>query len=110
MLGGMVSGAPDTSATLFGPVHIGATGSGIETAKGPQTAPPTANATVVAAPVNEKSLESGKPAEATATSTSDSGKAKESTPDKTQPDAAKTTEPAKKKGHFHALKKIVKPF
>jgi outer membrane protein assembly factor BamD len=109
MLGGMVSGAPDTSATLFGPVHIGATGSGIETAKGPQTTAPS-TATVVAAPANEKSLESGKPAEATATSTSDSGKAKDSTPDKTQPDAAKTTEPAKKKGHFHVLKKIVKPF
>ena len=64
-LGGMMSSAPDTSATLFGPVHIGATsGSGIETAKGPQTAAPPANAAIVATPVNEKSLESAKPAEA----------------------------------------------
>ena len=65
-LSGMMSGAPDTSATLFGPVHIGATsGGGIETAKGPQTAAPSANAAIVASPVNEKSLEPAKPAEAT---------------------------------------------
>ncbi len=32
---GVMSSTPDTSATLFGPVHIGATGSGIETAKTP---------------------------------------------------------------------------
>jgi outer membrane protein assembly factor BamD len=110
-LGGLVSSAPDTSTTLFGPVHLGASsGGGIETAKGPQTAAPSTNAAIVATPVNEKSLESGKPTEATPSPTNDSGKAKENTPDKTQPDAAKPTEPAKKQGRFHVLKKIIKPF
>jgi outer membrane protein assembly factor BamD len=106
---GVMSSAPDTSATLFGPVHIGATGSGIEAAKAPAAAP-SPSATVVATPVNEKTLDSGKPAEATATSNNDSGKAKESTPEKTQPDAAKPAAPAKKKSRFHVLKKVVDPF
>jgi outer membrane protein assembly factor BamD len=110
-LGGMMSSAPDTSTTLFGPVHLGTTsGSGIEVAKGPQTAAPSANAAIVATPVSEKSLESGKPPEATASPKDDNGKAKENTPAKGQTEAAKPTEPAKKKGHFHVLKKIVKPF
>ncbi|HXW13499.1 MAG TPA: outer membrane protein assembly factor BamD, partial [Terriglobia bacterium] len=106
---GVMSSAPDTSATLFGPVHIGSTGSGIEAMKAPPPAPPP-SAAVVATPVNEKALNSGKPAEATATSNNDSGKAKESTPEKTQPDAAKPAAPAKKKSRFHVLKKIVDPF
>jgi outer membrane protein assembly factor BamD len=106
---GVMSSAPDTSATLYGPVHIGATGSGIESAKAAPTAVPP-SATVVATPVNEKSLNSGKPAEATATSNNDSGKATESTPEKAQPDAAKPAAPAKKKSRLHVLKKVVKPF
>jgi outer membrane protein assembly factor BamD len=106
---GVMSSAPDTSATLFGPVHVGVTGSGIEAAKTPSPAP-SPSATVVATPVNEKSLDSGKPAEATATSNQDSEKAKESSPEKTQPDAANPAAPAKKKSRFHALKKIVDPF
>jgi outer membrane protein assembly factor BamD len=127
-LGGMMSSTPDTSATLFGPVHIGtASGSGIETAKGPQTAAPSVNAAIVATPVNEKSLEPEKPAAATPSSSADStkatgntattpspnndsGKASASTPDKSQTDAAQPTQPAKKQGRFHILKKIVDPF
>jgi hypothetical protein len=109
-LQGMVSGTPDTSATLYGPVHLGPnSGFGIETAK-TQKATPSGNANIVATPVNEKSLASGKPAEATANPNNDSEKAKESDQGKSQPTAATPTEPAKKKGHFHALKKIVKPF
>jgi outer membrane protein assembly factor BamD len=108
-LSGMMSSAPDTSATLFGPVHVGVTGNGIEPAKTPLIAP-TTNATVVATPVNEKPAESGKAAPATTTSTTDNGKAKEGTPAKAQTDAAKPAEPAKKKGLFHKLKKVVDPF
>jgi outer membrane protein assembly factor BamD len=108
-LGGMVSSAPDTSTTLFGPVHLGASGGGIEAAK-TQTAAPSSNAAIVATPVNEKSLESGKPAEATTSPNNDSGKAKENTPANSQTDTAKPTEPAKKKGRFHFLKKVVNPF
>jgi len=109
-LHGMVSGSPDTSATLYGPVHLGPnSGFGIETAKTP-TAAPSGNSAIVATPVNEKSLATAKPAEATANPNNDSEKAKESTSDKSQPAAATPTEPAKKKGRFHVLKKVVKPF
>jgi len=110
-LSGGFSSAPDTSATLFGPVHIGGTpAGGVETAKGPQPGAPTATTAIVASPVNDKSLEPAKPAEAATTPDNDSAKAKESTPDKTQPDAAKPVQPAKKKSKFHLLKKIVDPF
>ena len=108
-LEGMMSGAPDTSTTLFGPVHLGATGSGIEAAKIPPAAP-APNASIVATPVSEKSAEPEKPAEPTASPNNDSGKAKENTPDKSQTPPAKPAPPAKKKGHFHILKKIVDPF
>ena len=54
--------------------------------------------------------QSGKAAPATTTSTTDNGKAKEGTPAKAQTDAAKPAEPAKKKGLFHKLKKVVDPF
>jgi outer membrane protein assembly factor BamD len=109
-LGGMMSSTPDTSATLFGPVHIGtASSSGIQTAKGPQTVAPSPNATIVATPVTEKSLEPAKPAVGTPSPNNDSEKAKESTPDKSQTDTTQPTEPVKKKGRFHILKKIVKP-
>jgi outer membrane protein assembly factor BamD len=108
-LTGSFSGSPDTSATLFGPVHIGGTAAGgNESAKGPQpTAPTTA---IVASPVSDKSLEPAKPAETTPPPSNDNAKATESTPDKSQSDAAKTAPPAKKKSKFHLLKKIVDPF
>jgi outer membrane protein assembly factor BamD len=108
-MSGMISAAPDTSTTLFGPVHIGASGNGIEAATTQPPAPTTTTA-IVATPEIEKKSDSGKPAEATTTSTSDSGKAQESTPAKTQPDVAKSTAPAKKKSRFHILKKVVDPF
>jgi outer membrane protein assembly factor BamD len=146
-LGGVMSSGPDTSTTLPGPVHIGqASGSGIETAKGPGggIGPTTA---IIASPASENSLEPAKPAEATpaaspepdsskakeiapatnppaatkpgeaaaspgaASATGDAtAKAKEATADKNATDTSKATEPAKKKGRLHVLKKIVKPF
>jgi len=109
-LSGVMSGAPDTSTTLFGPVHLGGTsGGGVEAAR-TQTSAPSASTAIVATPVNDKSLESGKPAEPTASPNNESGKATENSPEKSQTDAAASTEPAKKKGHFHILKKIIKPF
>ncbi len=110
-LGGMMSSAPDTSATLFGPVHLGsASGAGSEVAKGLQTPAPPPSAAIVATPVSDKTLEAAKPAQAAATPNNAGGKAQESTPAKNQTDTATPTEPAKKKGHFHVLKKIIKPF
>lgn len=131
-LGEMFASAPDTSATLYGPVHLGGVSAAtVESAKGAQGATPPATA-IVATPVNEKSVETEKPAETSTTPNSDSGKAKEATPEKTQPDAAKSDaaktdsataktdstksdaakpdQPAKKKGRFHLLKKVVDPF
>jgi septal ring-binding cell division protein DamX len=130
---GLISSTPDTSATLFGPVHIGKSGNGIETPGQPAVAP--VNATIQASPVSEKNLEPTKPAEATTPASVDSGKAKENTTEQTPPEAAKPATPeddsakakegaagqaqtetaspaapAKKKGRFHVLKKVVKPF
>jgi len=127
---GLVSSAPDTSTTLFGPVHIGVSGSGIDESK--QTGVATPNATIQASPGSEKSFDTAKPAVAPAPATNDSGKSTESTtqPDaaktaapannsatakdaatgKDQADAAKPAAPAKKKGRFHVLKKVVDPF
>jgi len=110
-LGGLLSSGPDTSTTLFGPVHLGTpSGSGIEAAKGPQPGAPSENASIVATPVSEKNSESAKPPEATTSPTNDSGKAKENAPATSQTDAAKPGEPAKKKSRFHVLKKIINPF
>jgi hypothetical protein len=120
-LGGLVASSPDTSATLFGPVHLGMTGSGIETAKAPQPGAPP-NASIVATPVTDKSLEPSKPAEpatnanpaasnsTASTPNNDSDKAKETTTDKGQSDSTQPAQPVPKKSRFHALKKIVKPF
>ncbi len=108
-LQGMVASTPDTTATLYGPVHLGTTGNGIETAKAP-TAAPSPSAAIVATPVSEKALEPSKPPDGTATPAKDAEKAKENSPATTQTDATKADEPAKKKGRFHKLKKIVKPF
>jgi hypothetical protein len=124
-LGGTFSSGPDTSATLFGPVHLGPTSPiGSEVATGTATAAPSA--AIVATPVSEKSLDSSKPAEPATGPNNDSGKAKENTPTASsnadngkpkdnvaapsQSEAAKPAAPAKKKSRFHVLKKIVDPF
>ncbi len=108
-LGEMMSGTPDTTRTLYGPVHLGSTGNGMENAK-TQRAAPASSAAIVATPVNEKELTTAKPAGAATNSANESGKAKDSASDKNQPNATKPAEPAKKKGHLHILKKIVDPF
>lgn len=54
-----MAGTPDTSATLRGPVELGAT-SGIELAKRVPNAPGIANASIIAQPVSDSSLGSGK--------------------------------------------------
>ena len=130
---GLISTTPDTSATLFGPVHIGKSGSGIVAPSQPAVAP--ANATIQASPTSEKNLEPTQPAEATTPANVDGGKGKENTPEQTPPDAAKPatsdddsakakdgtpgkeqtetanpTAPAKKKSRFHVFKRVVKPF
>ena len=103
----IVSSAPNTSATLYGPVHLGSSGSGIEPEKTP-AAP--SSATVMAAPVTENTAEPAKPAETTAAPKTDEQKAKEGTASNPPSENAKPAEPAKKKGHRSVFKKIIHPF
>ena len=55
-----MSGTPDTSVTLRGPVVLGATASGVELAKRVPSAPGVTNASIIAQPVSDSSLGSGK--------------------------------------------------
>jgi outer membrane protein assembly factor BamD len=55
-----MSGTPDTSGTLRGPVELGATASGIELAKRAPSAPAISNASIIAQPLTDSSLDSGK--------------------------------------------------
>jgi outer membrane protein assembly factor BamD len=118
-MGQVFSSAPDTSATLYGPVHLGGVSAATaETAKEQQVATPPAT-TIVATPVSDKSLETEKPAPTTtvATPDKDTANSKDSTSDKdqsntakpAQPDSSSSSQPEKKKGKFHVLKKIIKP-
>ena len=133
---GAFAGAPDTSATLYGPVHLGGT-AGVEAAKGSQPGAIPTSTAIVATPLSDKSLEQPKPEEAapaakpaepspaanpaapaaapakpqeTPPATGEAAKAKEGTADKAQQDSTKPAEPPKKKGKLHKLKKIVDPF
>jgi len=141
---GMAS-SPDTSATLRGPVEIGAQASGVEMAKQPPTAPSPPNAAIIAGPVGDSSLNSGKAVDANPASDNSTKGASAATPDphadpsgsegspkpqenkldssSNEPsskagdskansapqDQSGTVTPAKKKGRFHLLKKIIKP-
>jgi hypothetical protein len=55
-----MSGTPDTSVTLRGPVELGATASGVELAKRVPNAPGMGSASIIAQPVSDSSLGSGK--------------------------------------------------
>ena len=112
-LGGMMAGSPDTSSTLHGPVRLGsAQASGVEMAKTPAARQP-ANASIVAQPVGESSLSSGKAVDPKSGSTSgDSGsttnaEAKSSNSNTENPSGIPT--PAKKKRKLNLWKKL-KPF
>ena len=119
-LGGMLSSAPDTTATRHGPVRLGGPKpGGVEVAK-TSPAPATTN-TIVVQPVSDASLNSGKagdsrPANSGPASTSNAQDASETpraqqgptTPDNDQsPDAPPR---GKKKGRLHRLKRLIKPF
>jgi outer membrane protein assembly factor BamD len=109
---GIMSGAPDYSATLHGPVQVGGLAAGgIQVAKAPPAAgaqPP--NASIVVQPVGDSSLGATKPAETKATPEDTSAKSKETAPDKKPAETTSSDESAKKRSRFHVLKKIVKPF
>ncbi len=118
-LGAMMSGGPDTSATRHGPVALGPTKkpSGVEVAKTQGSPPGVAapGATVVAHPVNDATLSTGKsldpksaaPGEA-GNSNKNSDRKEASVPDKKDESAAKPPE-ANKKGRS-IFKKLIWPF
>ena len=142
-----MASAPDTSATLRGPVRLGtAEASGVEVAKRTPAAPSLPNAAIVAEPVGDAGLNSGKAVDSkpavdnsnkgTSPNTQDksanssgsessskapenkvnsssnesSSKAGESKASPAPQNQSGTVTPPKKKGRFHLLKKIVKPF
>jgi len=55
-----MAGTPDTSGTLRGPVELGAAASSVEMAKRTPNAPVITNASIIAQPLNDSSLGSGK--------------------------------------------------
>jgi len=113
-LTGVVSSGPDVSATLHGPVHLGAPPpSEAEMAKTPPGAGGAGSATLVAQPVSDASLNAGKPVDtnSAAAQSSETSKAKpEDTSSKAQSSTSSDTPPSpKKKGRFHVFKKLL-PF
>ncbi len=107
----LISSAPDTTATLHGPVHLGKAGSGIEEASATTAAAPAA--AIQATPVPEKNAQ----ANSASPAASATQKTNESSSDKTsnssanaKPNANPQTVNEKKKGHLHFLKKVVDPF
>jgi outer membrane protein assembly factor BamD len=111
-LGSMMSSAPDTSATLRGPVHLGGPQPGEAVmAKTAPAAPQPAKTTLVAQPVSDVSLNSGKaldPKPSGTTSAEDpSAKAQPSSTDSSNQNPSGIQTPRKKKkGHFNLLKKL----
>lgn len=117
-LGGMMSSSPDTSGTRHGPVRVGGSQpAGVEVAK--KSAPTSPGNTVVAQPVGDASLNTGKtvdskPAGSGAASTrspqESAQKAPEDSTKSNSDPSSDTPSPTKKKGRWHLFKKIVKPF
>lgn len=112
--GGMLSSAPNLSATRHGPAQLGPRRpSETEMAKGTEsTATPGGN-TIAVQPVGEESLKAGKavPVNPTSNENSTSEAASDNgSATKAQQNSGDPSPPAKKKGKFHFLKKIVKPF
>ena len=111
-IAGMMSSGPDTSTTLKGPVRLSTPQQGgAEMARGSPGAAPPANVAIVAEPVGEASLSAGKPVDVKSSATSPAenhgSKAQESNPGS---NSSSAVTPVKKKGRFHILKKLVKPF
>ena len=107
---GLMSSAPDTSATLHGPVQVGPQPGEVQVAKAPPAGgaqPPSAS--IVVQPVAESTLGPTKPPDAKATPSDATTKPNETAPESKPPDSTSANEPAKKKSHFHVLKKILKP-
>jgi outer membrane protein assembly factor BamD len=111
----VMSGGPDTSAALHGPVRLGGPPPGeVEMAKTSPGAAGAGNATVVARPVSDASLSTGKPVDSktAAAQPSENSNAKAGDASSNAQSATSSGTPAspKKKGRFHIFKKLIKPF
>ena len=119
-LGGAFSSAPNMSATRHGPVHLGGKpGEAVVATTAP--AAPAGNV-VVAEPVSESALNSGKVEAAKpaaqdsaapgAANTQENAKTAQTQDSSTKADNSSSPDspPKGKKGRFHILKKIVKPW
>ncbi len=113
---GIMSSAPDLSATRHGPAQLGPPRtSETEMAKSIPSGAPSSGSpnTIVAQQVSDASLKSGKAVGTESTSTAateasgDNAGKNGASKDKPAPDP---NPPAKKKGRFHLLKKLIKPF
>jgi hypothetical protein len=115
-MAGIMSSAPDTRATLHGPVRLGAPQPGqVEVAKTSPGAAQPGNAAIVVQPVGDASLNAGKPVDTAARdgiTSPESGTAKaQDTSSNPQTQTSPDIPPSpKKKGRFHILKKLIKPF
>ena len=107
---GGISSAPDTSATLHGPVHIGPPSGEVQVAKTPAGGVQPPVGSIVVQPVGESSLGPTKPTDPKAAPNDATANPQETAPEQSSPNSTTPDEPAKKKGRFHVLKKIVKPF
>jgi hypothetical protein len=116
-VGGMLSSAPNVSATRHGPVRLGEKPAAVEAAK---TVPETGGNAISVEQVNDSSLKPDKPAESksegadaspkTAPDSQEKEKAAQATTGSGKPDGQNPPDvpiPAKKKGRFHFIKKII---
>jgi outer membrane protein assembly factor BamD len=114
-LGAMMSSAPDTSATRHGPVRLGGPQSGVELAKSSAgIASATPGNSIVVQPLSDATFNAGKAADSKLGSEppadkSKSPKAQEGSGPPGTGDPPDIPNP-KKKGRFHILKKVLKPF
>ena len=88
-----MAGTPDTSATLRGPVELGAPASGLEMAKRTANVPVITNATIVAQPLNDSSLDTPKRDESKPAPGSSSGTSADESPAKSEENPAPNGNP-----------------
>ena len=109
-IGNVFSGSPDTSTTRRGPTQLGPPlPSQTVAVPGPGGAGAPGN-TLAVQPVGEESLKAGESVSPKPAENGEPNGEKTAAADENKPENTATVPPPKKKGKFHILKKIVKPF
>ena len=106
--GASISGSPDLSTTLHGPVHIGHPNAGQTEVAAVPPPEPAAGAAVSASTAGDAALKSGKAVPVSGDPKAPaSGNAQTSATNSSSTDTSSSSKtPAKKKGRFHFLKKL----